>query len=52
MVDDMMGRLFVRVPGEGFDADQLGWTCECCGRDEYSCDCEEDDQDKDQRPHD
>jgi hypothetical protein len=29
-----------RVPGEAFDADQIGWSCDECGRDEYGCDCE------------
>ncbi len=29
-----------RVAGEAFDADQLGWTCDECHRDEYSCLCE------------
>ena len=31
---------FVRVAGEAFDADQIGWSCDECGRDEYSCECE------------
>lgn len=34
------GRLFVRVAGEGFDADQVTPPCEECGLDEYSCECE------------
>lgn len=28
------------VAGEGFDADQLEWRCEECGKDEYCCGCE------------
>jgi hypothetical protein len=31
---------FVRVSGEAFDADQIGWSCDECGHDEYSCECE------------
>jgi hypothetical protein len=29
-----------RVSGEAFDADQIGWSCDECGHDEYSCECE------------
>ena len=31
---------YIRVTGEAFDADPVAWSCETCGRDEYSCDCE------------
>lgn len=32
-----------RVHGERFDCDHLGWLCDECDRDEYSCDCEAED---------
>lgn len=31
---------FVRVVGEGFDADQVTLPCAECGLSEYSCECE------------
>jgi hypothetical protein len=31
-----------RAPGEAFDCDQIAWSCESCGRDEYTCFCEVD----------
>lgn len=35
---------FIRVIGEGFDADQVTLPCEECGLDEYSCECGLDDE--------
>jgi hypothetical protein len=29
-----------RVTGERFDADQIQWACDECGRSEYDCECE------------
>ncbi len=34
-----MTRPYARVAGEALDADQIGWTCDDCDRDEYSCEC-------------
>lgn len=36
-----MSASFIRVAGEGFDADLLEWECEDCGHDEWSCECGE-----------
>lgn len=30
---------FIRMTGEGFDADQVTLPCEECGLSEYSCEC-------------